>query len=155
MTWTMQEENKDKLHIRLRVCDTEIPIRVYREEEEVYRRAAALVTSIVNLYTSRAQGKKGTIEILYMALIDIALMRTKRSAMTQNLSTIFSPLSPRRSRMPWAIRPEGPFVAGERYIPRRGETHHHPWERTKRTGLSGPGCANINTNFNIFKIWTL
>ena len=75
----MQEENKDKLHIRLRVCDTEIPIRVYREEEEVYRRAAALVTSIVNLYTSRAQGKKGTIEILYMALIDIA-----RTALKQN-----------------------------------------------------------------------
>ena len=79
MTWTMPEENKDKLHIRLRVCDTEIPIRVYREEEEVYRRAAALVTSIVNLYTSRAQGKKGTIEILYMALIDIALKYEKEA----------------------------------------------------------------------------
>lgn len=77
MTWTMPEENKDKLHIRLRVCDTEIPIRVNREEEEMYRKAAALVTSIVNVYTNRAQGKKGTIEILYMALVDIALKYEK------------------------------------------------------------------------------
>ena len=77
MTWTMPEENKDKLHIRLRVCDTEIPIKVDRDEEEIYRRAAANVTSIVNLYTSRAQGKKGTIEILYMALVDIALKYEK------------------------------------------------------------------------------
>ncbi len=73
MTWKMSEENKEKLHIRLRVCDTEIPIRIVREEEELYRRAASLVTSVVNVYTNRAQGKKSTIDILYMALIDIAL----------------------------------------------------------------------------------
>lgn len=73
MTWTMSEESKQKLHIRLRVCDTEIPIRIDREEEELYRRAASLATSIVNVYTNRAQGKKSTIEILYMALVDIAL----------------------------------------------------------------------------------
>ena len=77
MTWTMPEENKDKLHIRLRVCDTEIPIRINREEEEVYRRAASRVTSIVNVYNNRAQGKKSTIDILYMALIDIALKYEK------------------------------------------------------------------------------
>ena len=68
-----EEKNKEKLHIRLRVCDTEIPVRVFREEEEMYRRAASLITSIVNVYTNRSQGKKSTIDILYMALIDIAL----------------------------------------------------------------------------------
>jgi cell division protein ZapA len=73
----MSEENKEKLHIRLRVCDTEIPIRIIREEEEVYRRAASRVTSIVNVYNNRAQGKKSTIDILYMALIDIALKYEK------------------------------------------------------------------------------
>lgn len=75
----MSEENKDKLHIRLRVCDTEIPIRIDREEEEIYRRAASLVTSIVNVYSNRAQGKRGTIEILYMALVDIALKYEKEA----------------------------------------------------------------------------
>ena len=73
----MSEENKEKLHIRLRVCDTEIPIRIIREEEVVYRRAASRVTSIVNVYNNRAQGKKSTIDILYMALIDIALKYEK------------------------------------------------------------------------------
>ncbi len=76
ITWVMSEEN-DKLHIRLRVCDTEIPVKVLRREEEVYRKAADLVTSTVNIYTNRAQGKRGTIELLHMALIDIALKYEK------------------------------------------------------------------------------
>lgn len=48
-------------------------MRIFPEEEETYRKAASLIKSTVALYTSRAQGKKGAIEILYMALIDIAL----------------------------------------------------------------------------------
>lgn len=74
-----EEKNKEKLHIRLRVCDTEIPIRVLREEEELYRKAASLINSIVNVYTNRAQGKKSTIDILYMSLIDIALKYEKEA----------------------------------------------------------------------------
>ena len=69
----MSEERTEKLHIRLNVGDTVIPMRIFPEEEETYRRAASLIKSTVTLYTSRAQGKKGAIEILYMALIDIAL----------------------------------------------------------------------------------
>ncbi len=72
-----EEKEKDKLHIRLRVGDTEIPVRVFREEEELYRLAASHINSIVNTYTNRAQGKKSPIEILYMALIDIALKYEK------------------------------------------------------------------------------
>ena len=46
-------EEKDKLHIRLHVCDTEIPVKVLRHEEEMYRKAADLVTSTVNIYTTQ------------------------------------------------------------------------------------------------------
>lgn len=69
----MSEERTDKLHIRLNLGDTVIPMRIFPEEEETYRRAAALIKSTVTHYTSRAQGKKGPIDILYMALVDIAL----------------------------------------------------------------------------------
>ena len=40
----------DKLHIRLHVYDTEIPVNVKREEEELYRKAAKLITETVNTY---------------------------------------------------------------------------------------------------------
>ena len=69
----MSEERTEKLHIRLNLGDTVVPMRIYPEEEETYRNAAALIRSTVAHYTTRAQGKKGPIDILYMALVDIAL----------------------------------------------------------------------------------
>ena len=54
-------------------------MRIYPEEEETYRKAASLIKSTVSLYTTRAQGKKSAIEILYMALIDIALKYERES----------------------------------------------------------------------------
>ena len=72
----MSEERK-KLSIRLHVYDTEIPVAVYPEEEELYRRAAKLITSTVTYYTARAQGRKSAIDILYMSLIEIALKFVK------------------------------------------------------------------------------
>ena len=48
-------------------------MRIFPEEEERYRRAAKLIRSTVTHYSSRAQGKKSAIDILYMALIDITL----------------------------------------------------------------------------------
>ena len=69
----MSEERTDKLHIRLNVGDTTIPMRIFPEEEEKYRRAAKLIRSTVTHYTSRAQGKKSATDILYIALIEIAL----------------------------------------------------------------------------------
>ena len=53
--------------------ETEMPLRVYREEEALYRRAGDLVVSTVRKYTARAQGKKSAIDILNLALVDIAL----------------------------------------------------------------------------------
>jgi len=79
MTSTMSEERREKLHIRLHIYDTEIPMRIFPEEEELYRRAAKLITNTVTTYTARAQGKKSAIDVLYMALVDIALRYEKEA----------------------------------------------------------------------------
>ena len=69
----MSDEGTEKLHIKLNVGDTVIPMRIFPEEEVTYRKAASLVKSTVTYYNSRAQGKKSATEVLYYALIDIAL----------------------------------------------------------------------------------
>jgi len=76
----MAEANRDKLHIRLHVYDTEISVNIVREEEEYYRNAAKLITNTVNNYASVFRGRKSDKELLYMALIDIALRFEKESA---------------------------------------------------------------------------
>lgn len=68
----MAEEN-DKLHIRLHVYDADIPVKILREEEYFYREAAKLINSTVNTYADIFKGRKSDKEILYMAMIDIAL----------------------------------------------------------------------------------
>ena len=55
-------EDNNKLHIRLHVYDMELPVTIVREEEEFYRNAAKLISDK---------------ELLYMALIDIALRYVK------------------------------------------------------------------------------
>jgi len=72
----MAEENS-KLHIRLHVYDTDVPVNVRREDEFYYREAAKLITSTVNTYSELYKGRKSDKEILYMALIDIALRYEK------------------------------------------------------------------------------
>ena len=69
----MAEENNEKLRIRLHVYDTDIPVNVRPEDEPLYRDAASLITQTVNAYASRYKGPKNEKEILYMALIEIAL----------------------------------------------------------------------------------
>ncbi len=70
-------EQTEKLHIRLHVYDTEIPVMVPREEEPYYRDAAILITNTINSYASVFKGHKSDKELLYMALIDIALRLQK------------------------------------------------------------------------------
>ena len=53
----MAEEN-EKLNIRLHVYDTDIPVKVNREEEFFYREAAKLISSTVNRYAERYKTKK-------------------------------------------------------------------------------------------------
>lgn len=79
MTEAMAEDNKDKLHIRLHVYDTEMSVNVVREEEKLYRDAAKLITDTVNTYADVFKGRKSDKDLLYMALIDIALRYEKES----------------------------------------------------------------------------
>lgn len=69
----MAEENNEKLRIRLHVYDTDIPVNVRPEDEPLYRDAAMLITNTVNAYASRYKGPNNEKELLYMALIEIAL----------------------------------------------------------------------------------
>ena len=58
-------EEKERLNIRLHVYDTDIPVKVDREDEYFYKYAEVFKT------------KKSEKEILYMAMIDIALRYEK------------------------------------------------------------------------------
>ncbi|EFI71141.1 MULTISPECIES: cell division protein ZapA [Segatella] len=75
----MAEESKEKLKIRLHVYDTEIAVNVVRDDEEYYRKAAKLITDTVNTYADIFKGRKSDKELLYMALIDIALRYEKEA----------------------------------------------------------------------------
>ena len=70
---------EEKLHIRLHVYDTELSVNVLREDEEYYRKAATLITDTVNTYASVFKGRKSDKDLLYMALIDIALRYEKEA----------------------------------------------------------------------------
>ena len=63
----------DKLHIRLHVYDTELSVNVPHDDEEYYRSAAKLITDTINTYSTLFKGKKGDKDIMYMAMLDIAL----------------------------------------------------------------------------------
>ena len=68
----MAEQEQDKLLIRLHVYDTDLSVRIPREDEEYYRKSAKLIDDIVNSYTKIFKGRKSDKEILYMALIDVS-----------------------------------------------------------------------------------
>lgn len=74
-----ESRNKERLGIRLHVYDTEMAVNIPREDEECYRLGAKLITDVVNSYASVYKGQKGEKEILYMALIDIALRYEKET----------------------------------------------------------------------------
>ena len=69
----MTEDNRDKLNIRLHIYDTDIPVTITREDEEDYRNAAKLITDTINAYAVHFKGRRSDKELLYMALIEIAL----------------------------------------------------------------------------------
>ncbi|MBQ7424074.1 MAG: cell division protein ZapA [Prevotella sp.] len=64
---------KEKLKIRLHVYDTDMPVNIRREDEYYYREAAKLISNTVNTYAELYKSRKTEKEILYMAMIDIAL----------------------------------------------------------------------------------
>ena len=73
----MVDQTQDKLQIRLHVYDTDLSVRIQREDEEYYRKSAKLIDDIVNSYTKIYKGRKSDKEILYMALLDVALRYEK------------------------------------------------------------------------------
>ena len=75
----MADQKEDKLQIRLQVYDTDLTVRIPREDEEYYRKSAKLIDEIVNSYSKIFKGRKSDKEILYMALIDVALRYEKES----------------------------------------------------------------------------
>lgn len=75
----MAEQTDDKLMIRLHVYDTDLSVRIPREDEEYYRKSGKLIDDIVNSYNKIFKGRKSDKEILYMALIDVALRYEKES----------------------------------------------------------------------------
>lgn len=68
----MAEEN-EKLHIRLHVYDTDIPVNINRNDEPFCRNAAKLITDKVNFFSGIYKTSKSEKEILYMAMLDIAV----------------------------------------------------------------------------------
>ena len=75
----MAEENREKLHIRLHVYDTDLSVNIPRDEEELYRSAGRLITKTVNTYASISKGQRSDKMVLYMAMVDIALRYEKES----------------------------------------------------------------------------
>ena len=73
----MPDSEKEKLLIRLHIYDTDLSVNIPRDDEEYYRKSAKLINDIVNSYSKIFKGRKSDKEILYMALIDIALRYEK------------------------------------------------------------------------------
>ena len=73
----MAEVNNEKLNIRLHVYDEEIQVTINRSDEELYRRAAKLITDRYNAYAQAYKGRKGEHTIALMTLIDIALLHER------------------------------------------------------------------------------
>ena len=74
----MPEEKK--LRIRLHLHGTEMSVMVFPHEEEAYRKAAKLINDTVNTYYKvLADRGKSDVDILYAALLDIAVRLSKES----------------------------------------------------------------------------
>lgn len=68
----MAGEN-NKLHIRLHVYDTDIPVTIMPEDEPYCRNAAKLITDKVNSLSELYRTSRSEKEILFMAMLDIAI----------------------------------------------------------------------------------
>lgn len=71
----------EKLRIKLHLYETDLMVNVPREEEQYYRAAAKQVTETVNTYAKIYQGKKTHNDVMYMAMLDLALRSNKLAAL--------------------------------------------------------------------------
>ena len=72
---------EEKLRIKLHLYETDLMVNVPREEEQFYRAAAKQVTETVNTYAKIYQGKKTHNDVMYMAMLDLALRSNKLAAL--------------------------------------------------------------------------
>lgn len=72
---------EEKLRIKLHLYETDLMVNVPREEEQYYRAAAKRVTETVNTYAKIYQGKKTHNDVMYMAMLDLALRSNKLAAL--------------------------------------------------------------------------
>lgn len=75
----MAEVKKEKQHITLHIYDLDISITVPADQEQYYREATSLINDRVNAYYAAWKGRKADKEILYFAMIDIALRLVKEA----------------------------------------------------------------------------
>lgn len=61
-----------RIDIRLHIARIELPVHIPPQEEEKYRKAAKLVTKVLDAYEEQFSNSKSNEERMYMALIDIA-----------------------------------------------------------------------------------
>lgn len=72
---------EEKLRIKLHLYETDLMVNVPREEEQYYRAAAKQVTETVNTYAKIYQGKKTHNDVMYMAMLDLALRSNTLAAL--------------------------------------------------------------------------
>lgn len=72
---------EEKLRIKLHLYETDLMVNVPREEEQYYRAAAKQVTETLNTYAKIYQGKKTHNDVMYMAMLDLALRSNKLAAL--------------------------------------------------------------------------
>ena len=72
---------EEKLRIKLHLYETDLMVNMPREEEQYYRAAAKQVTETVNTYAKIYQGKKTHNDVMYMAMLDLALRSNKLAAL--------------------------------------------------------------------------
>ena len=72
---------EEKLRIKLHLYETDLMVNVPREEEQYYRAAAKQVTETVNTYAKICQCKKTHNDVMYMAMLDLALRSNKLAAL--------------------------------------------------------------------------
>ena len=70
---------EDKLQIRLHVYDTDLTVRIPREDEEYYRKSSKLIDEIVNSYAKIFNVLMSENEFFYIAFIDVDLRFEKES----------------------------------------------------------------------------
>ena len=73
----MEETEQNKISIRLHIYDTDIMVKVPREEEPLYRKDAELINELLNAYFANFKGHKCDKEITYFAMIDLGLRLQK------------------------------------------------------------------------------